>query len=334
MDRRAFIGALGGGLLAAPLAAEAQPAGKVWRIGSIVGEATTPPGQGEFWDRMRQLGWVYGQNVLFERRVFGGDVERVPELAKELIRWGADVILVINTATARRVQQVTRTIPIVTITAGNLVEAGLAASLARPGGNVTGIQSMEEDVAGKQVELLKETIPRLSRVGILVGQPGYSEAELHSKGAPAAYIRAVKANARTSGLHTEVVIVRDGNDFERAFSALREQRMQAIIVYGGVFFFSFRKTIADLALKHRLPTMCLYRIFMSAGFLMAYGWDPRPTSRLVADTVDKILRGIKASEIPIQQPTSFELIINLKTAKALGLTIPPSLLGRADEVIE
>lgn len=227
MDRRTFMAAIASGLLSSPLASEAQQPGKVYRIGSVSADApTTPSGQGIFWDWTREFRWVYGQNVLIEYRVFGQEIERVPEMAKELIWLGTDVFLVSNAATALRVQQVTRTIPIVTRTAGNLVETGLAVSLARPGGNVTGIQSMEEDVAGKQVELLKETIPSLSRLGGLVPHPGYSEAELHSKGAPAAYIREIKAAAHALGLHTQVVIVRDGNDFERAFSAMRDQRMQ------------------------------------------------------------------------------------------------------------
>jgi putative ABC transport system substrate-binding protein len=334
IDRRTFLAGTGALLLAPPLVAEAQQPGKVYRIGSISVEApTTPPGQGVFWDRMRELGWVYGQNVVIEYRAYGPEIERVPEMAKELIRLGTDVFLVNNSATALRVQQVTRTIPIVT-RGGNLVGAGLAASIVRPGGNVTGIESMEEDVAGKQVQLLKETIPRLSRLGILHGQPGYSDEELRSKGAPAAYIREVKVTASALGLHTQVVIVRDGNDFERAFSAIREQRIQAVIVKATAFTWSFRKTIAALALKHRLPTMCTYGYFMSADFLMSYALDGRPTLRLIAETVDKILRGAKAGEIPLQQLTTFEFIINLKTAKALGLTIPPALLGRADEIIQ
>jgi ABC-type uncharacterized transport system substrate-binding protein len=339
VDRRRFLLTSLAGALATPLAAEAQPAvkGKVYRIGFIGSEMPTPTREGAFWDRMRELGWVPGQNVVIEKRAFGTDVERVPEIAKELIGLGTDVFLVGNAAMAGRVRRETQTIPIVTTSAGDLVLAGLAESVARPGGNITGLQVMQTELGGKHLSLLKEALPGLKRVGILAAGFGLSEAKIANPQHPTAvWIHELRTRAPALGLQLQVVVVGEasGGELERAFASFKSHRAQAIVVYGSNLVFSYRKTIADLALTHRLPTISVDVSLLPGGCLMIYGWDPEANVRLAAEFVDKILRGAKAGDVPIQQPTTFRLRLNLKTAKALGLTIPPSLLARADQVIE
>jgi putative tryptophan/tyrosine transport system substrate-binding protein len=339
MDRRRFLLTSLAGAVAGPLAAEAQPAvkGKVYRIGFIGNETPTPARQGSFWDRMRELGWVQGQNVVIELRAFGTDVERVPEIAKELIGLGTDVFLVGNAAIASRIRRETRTIPIVILSAGDLVAAGLAESVARPGGNVTGLQVMQTELGGKHLSLLKEALPDLKRVGILAADFGLSEAKIANPQHPTAvWIHELRTRAPALGLQLQVVIVGEasGGELERAFASFKSHRAQAIVVYGTTLTYTYQKTIADLALTHRLPTISQDLDDLPSGYLMCYGWDREANVRLAAEFVDKILRGAKAGDIPIQQPTTFRLGINLKTAKAIGLTIPPSLLARADQVIE
>jgi putative ABC transport system substrate-binding protein len=332
MQRRTFLALASGGLLAAPLAAEAQQARKVWRIARLREEfLDAPPGQGPFYDRMRELGWVYGRDFIVEHRAFGDQLDRIPDLAAELIRSGADVFMVPGFGVALRVQQVTRTIPIVTTGSADLVEAGLATSLARPGGNVTGIQTLQKDVIGKQLSLLKEARPGLSRLAFLLDNPSGDEAQSRRN---AASIGEAEASGKALGVGLQSVTVRRAKDFDAAFSAFRDQRAQGLLVMRSPFIFAHRKTVVALALKHRLPTISELPNVAREGGLMSYGFDGSETGRLLAETINKILRGAKAGEIPIQQVTMFRLIINLKTAKALGLTIPPSLLGRADEVIQ
>ena len=340
VDRRRFLLTSLAGAFAAPLAIEAQQAvkGKVYRVGFIWPETPTPARQESFWDRMRELGWVHGQNVVSEQRAFGADVERVPELARELIGLGTDVFLVVNANIAGRIRRETRTIPIVTTNAGDLVAAGLADSVARPGGNGTGLQVMATELGGKQLSLLKEALPGLKRVGILAADFGLSEANMQAnpQGPTAVWIHDLRTRAAALGLQLQVVVVGEasGGELERAFASFKSHRAQAIVVNGSSLVFSYRKTIADLALTHRLPTIHVDMDLLPGGYLMCYGWDREANIRLAAEFVDKILRGAKAGDIPIQQPTIFRLGINLKTAKALGLTIPPSLLARADQVIE
>ena len=328
MDRRAFIGTIASGLLAAPLAAGAQQAGKVYRIGSINDVvAPTPVGQGPFYDRMRELGWVYGRDYLVERRVSGDQVERIPDLATELIRWGADVFIVTGVPQAQRVQQVTRTLPIVSWTAGDLVASGLVVSLTRPGGNVTGLQMLTVHLPGKHLSLLKEIIPRLSRVGILRSEADYPQGVFDT------YIREAETSAKALGIRLQVPAVHSNADFEATFGAFRQEGAQAILVLRSPVVVAHLKTVADLALMHRLPAICDAFIAESGG-LMSYGVNQTEISRSLAEIIDKLFRGAKAGDLPIRQPTTFWLTINLKTAKALGLTIPPSLLQRADQVIE
>jgi putative ABC transport system substrate-binding protein len=234
-----------------------------------------------------------------------------------------DVFVVEGAYDARRVQQVTHTIPIVTLRAGDIMEAGLAASLARPGGNVTGIQTLQPQLAGKHLSLLKEAIPRLSRSGILFGGSVYD-----------AFLREAEADAKALRIALQVVTVPGPDQLAVAFSSFDAGRAQAIVVVRSAYLTTHLKTVTDLALKHRLPTISDSSGLASRGGFMSYGYSLRDTVRSAADIVDKILRGARASEIPIQQATTFQLVINLKTARALGLTIPPSLLARADQLIE
>jgi putative ABC transport system substrate-binding protein len=335
VDRRTFIAGTGAMLLAAPLAAEAQPAGKVYRIG-LIGSGPPPPpptDQGSLLsERLRELGWVYGRDFVVEQRAFGDRIERTPDLAAELIHTGVDIFVVEGATDAALVQQVTRTIPIVTLRAGDLVASGVAASLARPGGNVTGVQTLLAELAAKHLSLLKEAIPRLSRSGVLFGRSGASTGPL--QGFNAAFLRAADAGGKALGIALQIVTFREGNELKAAFSAFHAERAQGVVVVRNQLLATHTKTLVDLALKHRLPTISDGANFSNQGGLMSYGFNFRDTVRSAADMVDKILRGAKAGEIPIQQAVTFQLRINLKTAKALGLTIPPSLLGRADEVIQ
>jgi putative ABC transport system substrate-binding protein len=334
VDRRALLGTLGFGFLAGPLVAETQQGGKVYRIGSVAAQnPTTPQGQGPFYDRLRELGWVHGQNFVVERRAYGDQIDRIPDLAAELMRSGVDIFVCSGSIVARRLQQATRTIPIVAGDAGDLVQGGLAASLARPGGNVTGVQTLQPEVTGKQLSILKELVPRLSRSGVLIGELGVNETELRSI-TFGPMIREVEASAKALGVRLQIVGVHRVEGFDTAFAAFRDERAQGILAMRSPFMATHQKTIADLALKHRMPTISDLGGFARDGGLASYGYDGREASRMAAETIDKILRGAKASEIPIRQATTFRFVINLKTAKALGLTIPPSLLLRADQVIE
>ena len=248
------------------------------------------------------------------------------------------MFLVANGTIASRIRRETQTIPIVTTGAGDLVAAGLAESLARPGGNVTGLQVMRTDLGGKHLSLLQEALPGLKRVGILAAEFGLSEAKMQAnpQHVTAMWIHELRTRAPALGLQLQVVIVGEasGGELERAFASFKSHRAQAIVVYGSSLGFSYRKTITDLALTHRLPTICVDMDLLPGGYLMCYGWDREANARLAAEFVDKILRGAKAADVPIQQPSTFRLGLNLKTAKALGLTIPPSLLAQADQVIE
>ena len=334
MDRRAFLGTLAGGLLAAPLAAEAQQAAKVYRIVSIVDVMpSNPVGQGPLFDRLRELGWVHGQNVVYERLAYGDHIERIPDLAAEAMRSGVDIFIVSGSIVSRRLQQVTRIIPIVTSSAGDLVQGGLAASLARPGGNVTGVQPLLPETSGKNLALLKEVNPTLSRSGVLIGELGVSDAELRSI-TFGPMLREAETSGRALGVSLQIVGVHHVKEFAAAFAAFRHDRAQGLLVLRSVFTFTYRQIIADLALKHRLPAIADIPGFVQDGGLLSYGFDLPEALRLLAESIDQILRGTPASEVPIRQVRTFRLSINLKTAKALGLTIPPSLLQRADQVIE
>jgi putative ABC transport system substrate-binding protein len=322
MDRRRFLLTSLAGVLPVPLAVQAQQTGKVYRIG-LVFSALPPtfPNQWPFYERMRELGWVQGRDFVAEYRVCGERYDLVPELAAELIRAGADLFVVQGGIEASRVQQVTHTIPIVTTRAGDLVAMGLAVSLARPGGNVTGIQTPR--LVTKHLSLLKDAIPRPARLGIIV----------HGSYGPS-WRAEVESGAKVLGVRLQIVSVETTDEFAGAFSAFHAERAQGLVVERDAFMSAHANTLASFALRHRLATISDLPQLAAQGGLMSYGYSVPDVERSAANIVDKILRGAKVSEVPVQQATTFRLVINLKTAKALGLTIPPSLLARADQVIE
>jgi putative ABC transport system substrate-binding protein len=330
ITRREFIGTLAGSLLTAPLAAEAQQAAKVARIGYLVTNLAANPGQREaFLQGLRDLGYVEGGNVVIEYRSAEGKLERLPALAAELVALKVDVIVTAGgTRAALAAKQATRTLPIVFIAVGDPVTSGLVTSLARPGGNFTGLSLLFPELVGKCLEQLKQAVPGVSRVAVLwePGAVGERTEKDNLKGAEVA--------ARALGVRLQFVEARGPADFDRAFSDMTRARAGALTVLGTPMFASERRRLVGLAAKNRLPTMYPLREFVDAGGLMAYGPNLPDLFRRAATYVDKILKGAKPAELPVEQPTKFEFVINLKTAKALGLTIPPSLLGRADEVIQ
>ena len=327
-DRREFILAMTGGLLAAPLAAEAQQAGKVWRIGLLSYAASDSGGAARwkaFRERLRELGYVEGQNVFFESRWGDAQVGRLRGLAAELTDAKVDILVTASSEAALAAKQATRSIPIVTATGGDPVRLGIVAGLARPGGNVTGVFSLSNDLAGKRLEFLKQLIPRVARVAFL---------RESDNRASALNLRDAESAARPLGLVVQSVGVRGPKELAVAFVAMKRARADAVIVLESTAFFPDRQRIADLALRRRLPMAAQVREYAEAGALISYGTDYFDLFRRAAMYVDKILKGAKPADLPIEQPTKFELIINLKNAKALGLTIPQSLLQRADQVIE
>jgi len=322
------MGALAGTLLAAPLAAEAQQAGKVHRIGYLTGGLSTdrPHLIEAFRQGLRELGWVEGQNIVIEYRYAEGRFDRLPDLAAELVRLKVDIIVAVATPASAAAKNATGTIPIVGISLGDPVGTGLIASLARPGGNVTGVSySVGVETIGKGLELLNEIVPNVRQVAIL-SNPGNP---LH---APA--VRDVKVAARSLGVQLQLLEARGPTEFDGAFAAMAKERVGGLLVVADTMFNLHRARLVELAAKSRLPAAYGTRDAVEAGGLMSYGPSLPDLFRRGATYVDKILKGAKPADLPVEQPTKFELVINLKTAKALGLTIPPSLLGRADEVIE
>jgi putative tryptophan/tyrosine transport system substrate-binding protein len=326
--RRAFIGTLAGGLLAAPLAAEAQQAGKVYRVGymSVVSRQSAEPLMVIFLRALRDLGWIEGRNLLVEWRWADGKVERLSGFAAELATLNVDLIVAPQSDSALAAKRATRTIPIVHVVAGDPVADDLVTSLAHPGGNVTGLTATPSpEIVGKRLELLKEATGA-SRVAVLWNPArDYPYIELS--------LREVKASARVLGLQLQVLEARAPDHFAPAFAAMVRGQANALLTLEDSMFWLHRGRLAELEVKHRLPTMHDLREYVKVGSLMSYGPDLADLFRRAATYVDKILKGAKPGDLPVEQPTKFELVINLKTAKALGLTIPQSVLGRADEVI-
>ena len=319
--RRAFLGTLTGGLLAAPLAAEAQQAGKIFRIGVLGAGSPELLRQS-----LREVGYVEGLNLAIEWRDAEGKPEGFDALAAELVRLKVDVIVAVHPAATFAAKKSTASIPIVMVNTPDPVQLGLAVSLGRPGGNVTGTTTLSADVSSKQLELLKEAVPRAVRIAIL-WNPSNPWHPLALKG--------VEAAARSLSVQLQIVEVRGSQAFDSAFAAMTSKRAGAVLVLADPLFSFHRARLADLAAKRRLPAM--YggsRGNVDAGLFMYYWANQEDLYRRVASYVDRILKGAKPSDLPIEQPTRFELVINLKTAKALGLTIPQSLLLRADEVIQ
>ena len=330
MNRRAFLAGTGGVLLAAPLRIEAQQAAKVPRIGFLgLHPGPNPRLREAFLQRLRDLGYVEGRSVVIEWRYAEEKLERLPALAAELVALKVDVIVTGGgTPTALAAKQATRTLPIVFTSASDPVTDGLVTSIARPGGNVTGLSSLAPELVGKCLEQLKQAVPGFSRVAVLRQPDAVGERTDKDM------VQGAEVAARALGVRLQFVEARGPADFDRAFSDMTRAHAGALAVLGSAIFNSERRRLVDLAAKHRLPTVYTFRDFVDAGGLMSYGSDLSDLFRRAATYVDRILKGTKPGDLPVEQPTKFELVINLKTAKALGLTIPPSLLARADEVVE
>ena len=327
-SRRKIVLALGAGALATPLASFAQqkPA-KVARIGFL--GAASASGLASFvealWAGLRDLGYVEGKNITTEYRWAEGKYERLPGLAAELVQLKVDVIVAAGTPAIQAAQKATTIIPIVMVQTPDPVGAGFVASLSRPGGNITGLSTLNVDVSSKYLELLRVALPKLSRVAVLVNP----DHPLHP-----VFLKQVQAAAKTTGVNVSPLQAGTASQIEAAFGAIERERASALIVLPDSFFLSQARRIAELAAKNRLPTMFWTRELVEAGGLMSYGQNPAESFRRAATYVDKILKGAKPADLPVEQPTKFELVVNLKTAKAIGLTISQDLLFRADKVIE
>ena len=330
MDRRQFIGIASLSLLPAPFAAEAEQAARITRIGwlSLNLANSTAHLREAFLQGLRDLGYVEGRNVVIEYRDAEGKLERLPALAAELVALKVDVILAPASVHVLAAKQATRTIPIVFVNSGDPVASGLVTSLARPGGNVTGLSVVIADLVGKCLGQLAQAVPGVSRVAVL-WNPGDSPERTERD-----TLKRVEAAGRALGVRLQFVEVRGPVDFDRAFSEMTGARAGALTVLPSTMFFGERRRLVDLAAKNRLPAVYTLREFVDAGGLMAYGHSQADLNRRAATYVDKILKGAKPADLPVEQPTKFDLVINLKTAKALGLTIPPSVLARADHVVE
>jgi putative ABC transport system substrate-binding protein len=326
--RRRFIGTLAGGLLVAPFAAEAQQAGKVYRVGILTDKASDPV-EARLWQAfrlgLRELGWIEGRNILIEFREAEGNFARLPELAADLVRLKVDLILAKSSIYVQPAKAATSSIPIVFVTHADPEGTGHVASLARPGGNITGLSVLQTDLGPKGLELLISAVPAAKRIAVLWSPDQPS----HTPG-----LKALEEAGRTLRVQLQAVGVRTGAELAGAFSAMARARTQAILVLASALFFAERQRVAELAITHRLPTMLQARDNVEAGGLMSYSPNYDDLYRRAAVYVDKILKGAKPADLPIEQPTKFELVINLKTANALGLTIPQSLLQRADEIIQ
>src|SRR5216683_629044 len=327
MDRRMFLGAMAGGLFVAPLAAGAQPAGKIPRLCFLTFDPGTPQSSrfGPFFQGLRDLGYVEGQTITIDYLSADGQGERFPSLAADCLRLKADIIVVTTTPAAQAAKNTTRMIPIVLYPLGDPVATGLVASLARPGGNVTGLTYMASGLAAKRLALLKEAVPKISRVLVL----SYLVDPI-----AAPQVKELERAAHSLGVNLLVRDIRTADDLPAAFDAGARERADGVLTTAESLFIVQRQRVVQLAARHRLPGLYPFRLMVDAGGLMAYDSFTSNLQARTATYVDRILKGANPSDLPVEQPEKFELVINLKTAKALGLTIPPSLLQRADQVIE
>jgi ABC-type uncharacterized transport system substrate-binding protein len=325
VDRRGFLCGLGLGVLAAPFAAAAQQRPSVARVAFLEGAKL----ESHLWqatrDGLRELGYVEGQNLIIEFRSANGQFDRIPELLAELIRQRVDVILTIGDPIVLAAKQATSTIPIVMAGSGDPVGRGFVASRARPGGNITGVSNLAVALTGKWLELTKEVLPRVSRVALLTngGNPTHQ-----------LFWEEAQTAARGIALTVYKAEVRGPGDFDHAFASMVQERVGAVVVLADPMLGAQRVRLAELSAKHRLPSMSPFREAADSGGLISYGPSLRANFRRAAVFIDKILKGARPAELPVEQPTKFELVINLRTAKALGLTIPQSILVRADQIIE
>jgi len=316
-SRRQFITLLGGAVTW-PIAARAQQPSRLRRIGLLLTVDSEP--LGPFREALGQLGYLEGRNLQIDLRSAHGEEARLPELAAELVRSRVEVIVAVQTPAAHAAKIATRDIPIVAM-AGDPIATGLVSSLARPDGNITGFSATAAEAAAKSLELIRETIPAASRVGVL----GNADDPFMNP-----FLQQIEGGARAVSLATHAIIVRRDDELNEAFAAIARERADAVVIQGS---FSAKLT-ADLALKYRLPSLSTQKSAVAAGILMSYSASFAERARVIASYVDQILKGAKPTDLPVQQPTRYELTVNLKTARALGLTVPDTLLARADEVIE
>jgi putative ABC transport system substrate-binding protein len=326
---RAVIVVIALSAVLAPLGVDAQPTARAARVGLLTGNMATGLHLIEaFREGLRDLGYVEGRNLVFETRDAGGKLDRLPALAAELVALGIDVLVTSGRDGALAGKQATTTVPVVAVVIGDPVGLGVATSLARPAGNITGFSNMAPELIAKCLEQLKYAIPHARRVAVLQQRGGIPERTASDM------LTNVEAAARTLGVQLQVVEVRGPDEFTRAFGEMSRGRAEALIVLGGPMFFRARARLVELAAQNRLPAVYQEREFVQAGGLMAYGADYVDMFRHAATYVDKILKGAKPGDLPVVQPTKFELFINARTARALGLTIPPSVLARAQHIIE
>jgi putative ABC transport system substrate-binding protein len=337
MERRAFITLVGGSIVAGPLVAEAQPTTKIPRIGVLVPvepESPTEPNIAAFREGLRSLGYVEGQNVAIDYRYARGKKELYAEHAAEFVRLKVDVMVVGSWQPTLAAKKATQTIPIVGVGMGSdPVHLGMVSSIARPGGNVTGSSWVTGgEFAGKWVELLKEASPRIVRVGCLMDMSSRPASGMPDERAP--YLAALRAATDAAGLTFQILEVREPRDADSNLARLNKDRRGALIVMGSLHFMARAGDIVNLAVKHQLPAIYALRVFMDAGGLMSYGPNLADLWGRAAIYLDKILKGARPGDLPVEQPTTFDLVINLKAAKALGLSVPQTLLQRANEVIQ
>jgi ABC-type uncharacterized transport system substrate-binding protein len=314
------------GLVLAPLAVEAQQSGKIARI-AFLSTTSSPdsPTTAAFRQGLQELGYVEGQNIIVEWRWGGGRTEEFPAFASEVVRLNVDVIVTANDAAGRAAQQATKSIPIVIAVMADPVGSGFVNSLARPGGNITGLSMQAPELAAKRLQLLKEAVPQVSRVALLADTNDLGHRQAAAE---------VEAAARTLGVQLRRYAVSSRHELNGVFATMVKERAGAVYQVGGTMLYANRAEVGELALKSRLPMMCGPRETMHAGCLISYSAALTDRFRRAASFVDKILKGAKPADLPVEQPTKVPLVIDLKTAKALGITIPQSLLGRADEVIQ
>jgi putative tryptophan/tyrosine transport system substrate-binding protein len=328
MRRRDFITALGGMAATAwPLAARAQQTERVWRIGSLSAGSSSGPNEPlkAFTERLSELGYIDGKNTHFERRVADGALDRLPALAAELIRAKVDVILAESSFAVEAARQATTTLPIVMTGVGNPIGSGFVKSISRPGGNITGLTNISIEVSSKYLEFLLAVAPNVTRVGVLI--------DLKHPNHPTV-LEQIRQGAQANSTSITAIELRSVRDIDSAISAIQQERLGALIVPADPTFPIIHRQITEFALNNRLPTMFGQKGGVEAGGLMSYTPNPIDMYQRAAGIVDKILKGGRPAEIPVEFPTRFLFVINLKTAKALGLTVPPALLATADEVIE
>jgi len=324
MDRRHFLLSSLAGVIGAPLVVEAQPApGPVPRVGVLMFLPVTTTAQEDFRQGLRDHGYVEGRNVLVEWRSAEGSTDRAQTLAAELVRLKVSVIVAEFTPAIRAAKNATPTIPIVMASAGDPIATGLVASLAQPGGNVTGFTNLAAELSGKRLELLREIVPGISNVGMLIHGADPLDR---------AFVGETRAAAATAGIQVHVRSVPRPDDLDGALVAITKERSGAVIVLGNLPVPA--RQLAQSVLRHRLPSIAVLNQFVEAGGLMSYGASVSDIRRRTAGYVDRILKGARPADLPVERPTKFELVVNMKTGKALGLTIPPSLLLRADQVID